>query len=51
MLIGEALGVFIDRIRGLIIRGEGEKGVCGDSCVSDLGSGMVGQVGVWRIRD
>ena len=47
-MIGEALGVFIDRIKELIIGGEGEKGVSGDSC--DLGSGMVGQVWVWRIR-
>ena len=48
ILIGEALGIFIDRIKGLIIGDEGEKGVSGDSC--DLGSGMVGQVWVWRIR-
>ena len=46
MLIGEALGVFTDRIKGLIIRGEGEQGVCSDSCVSDLCNRMVGQVGV-----
>ena len=48
ILTGEALGVFTDRIKGLIIGGEGEKAASGDSC--DLGSGMAGQVWVWRIR-
>ena len=47
-MTGEALGVFTDRIKGLIIGGEGEKAASGDSC--DLGSGMAGQVWVWRIR-